>query len=267
MADVLAEIVEAKRAHVAACKSARPFAEIDTAARAMPAPRGFAKALAAMDEAGRFPVITEIKKASPSAGVIRPDFDPAKLASAYAAGGAACLSVLTDKPYFQGDDGDIAKARGAVGLPALRKDFMIDPYQVVEARTLGADCILIILAAVDDALASELEATAVSYGMDVLVETHNAEEFDRALKLQSPLLGINNRNLKTLKVDLATTMALAPEAPAGKRVISESGIGNHDDLKRLWDGGARGFLVGERLMREADVGAAASGLIGGARAA
>lgn len=267
MADVLAEIVAAKRNHVAACKQARPFGNIDADARAAARPRGFAAALAAMDTAGRFPVITEIKKASPSAGVIRPDFDPAKLARAYETAGAACLSVLTDKPYFQGDDGDIGKARAAASLPALRKDFMIDVYQIAEARALGADCILIILAAVDDALAAELEAAAFDYGMDVLLETHNAEEFDRALKLESPLLGINNRNLKTLKVDLATTMTLAPEAPTDRRVISESGIGGHDDLQRLWRAGARGFLVGERLMREPDVTAAAANLIGGARAA
>ena len=267
MADVLQEICDAKRAHVAARKQTMPIGEVEAAARAMPAPRGFASALEAKHAAGGFPVITEIKKASPSAGVIRPDFDPATLARAYEAAGAVCLSVLTDKPYFQGDDGDIERARSACALPALRKDFMVDPYQVAEARMLGADCILIILAAVDDALAAELEAAAGDYGLDVLVETHDAEEFDRALKLSSPLLGINNRNLKTLSVDLATTTTLAPEAPAEKRVISESGIGSHDDLKRLWDAGARGFLVGERLMREADVQAAAAGLIGGARAA
>jgi len=267
MADVLAEIVATKRDHVAACKRARPLAEVDAAARAAAPARGFAAALAAMDAAGRFPVITEIKKASPSAGVIRPDFDPARLARAYETAGAACLSVLTDKPYFQGDDGDIGKARAAASLPALRKDFMIDAYQIAEARALGADCILIILAAVDDALAADLEATAFDYGLDVLIETHDAKEFDRALRLKSPLLGINNRNLKTLKVDLATTLALAAEAPADRRVISESGIGGHADLKRLWQAGARGFLVGERLMREADVMAAAADLIGGARAA
>ena len=265
MADVLAEIIAAKRAHVAASKQRQSLAVVEAAAKATPAPRGFAKALAAKDAEGRYPVITEIKKASPSAGVIRPDFDPAMLAEAYQAAGAACLSVLTDTPYFQGKDADVAAARAVVQMPALRKDFMIDPYQVVEARALGADCILIIMAAVDDSLAGELETTAFSLGMDVLIETHDAAEFDRALRLKSPLLGINNRNLKTLAVDLETTMNLAAEAPDGRRVISESGIGSNDDLKRLWDAGARGFLVGERLMRQADVQAATAALIGGAR--
>lgn len=265
MADVLAEIVDRKRAHVAACKRTRPPADIEQAAKSAPPARGFAAALEAMDRRGRFPVITEIKKASPSAGVIRPDFDPKALAGAYEAAGAACLSVLTDAPYFQGDDGDIAKARSGAGLPALRKDFMIDPYQVVEARALGADCILIILAAVDDELASDLEAAATEHGLDVLIETHDADEFDRALKLKSPLVGVNNRNLKTLEVDLETTVALAGAAPPGRRIISESGIGSNDDLKRLWDAGARGFLVGERLMRQPNVKAAAASLIGGTR--
>lgn len=265
MADVLAEIVAAKRGHVDAAKRARPLGSVESAAKATPPPRGFAKALASKEAAGRFPVVTEIKKASPSAGVIRADFDPAALAQAYEAAGAACLSVLTDAPYFQGDDGDIARARDGAALPALRKDFMIDPYQVAEARALGADCILIILAAVDDGLAAELESAAFDLGMDVLIETHDRAEFERALGLRSPLIGINNRNLKTLAVDLQTTVDLAAEAPAGRRIVSESGIGSNDDLKRLWDAGARGFLVGERLMREADVRAAAARLIGEAR--
>lgn len=265
MADVLAEIVEAKKAHVADCKQTRPESAVDASARAEPPPRGFAAALADKETQGRFPVITEIKKASPSAGLIRPEFDPAALARAYEAAGAACLSVLTDTPYFQGEDGDIAKARGACALPALRKDFMIDVYQVAEARALGADCILIILAAVDDALAADLEAAAFDFGMDVLVETHNREEFDRALKLKSPLLGVNNRNLKTLQVDLSITGELSASAPPEKRLISESGIGSNDDVRRLWGLGARGFLVGERLMRQPDVQAAAAELIGGAR--
>jgi len=267
MADVLAEICAVKRDHVDATRRERPLATVETAAKSAPPVRGFAEALATAETAGRYPVITEIKKASPSAGLIRPDFDPAALAAAYEAAGAACLSVLTDKPYFQGDDGYIELARNACALPALRKDFMIDPYQVVEARALGADCILIILAAVDDGLAAELEATAFAYGMDVLIETHDAAEFERALKLKSPLLGVNNRNLKTLSVDLQTTIDLAKAAPADRRLISESGIGGHDDLIRLWAGGARAFLVGERLMRQADVTAAARALIGEARAA
>ncbi len=262
MADVLAEIIATKRTHVAACKRARPLADVEAAAKAASPVRGFADALAAKEAASRFPVITEIKKASPSAGVIRADFDPARLAAAYEAAGAACLSVLTDAPYFQGHDDYVGQARGACALPALRKDFMIDPYQVVEARALGADCILIILAAVDDALADELETTAIAHGMDVLVETHDAGEFERALRLRSPLIGINNRNLKTMTVDLSTTIELACQAPAGRRVISESGIGSNADLRRLWDAGARGFLVGERLMRQPDVRAATAELLG-----
>lgn len=265
MADILAEIVETKRRHVAASKAARPLADVEAAARAATPVRGFAAALAAKEAAGAFPVIAEIKKASPSAGLIRPDFDPAALAQAYAAGGAACLSVLTDAPYFQGDDSYIAMARDASGLPALRKDFMVDPYQVVEARALGADCILIILAATDDALARDLEATAFDQGMDVLIETHDAAEFQRALQLKSALIGINNRNLKTMAVDLATTATLAGRAPAGRRIVSESGIKSNDDVRALWADGARGFLVGERLMREADVQAAVARLIGGTR--
>lgn len=262
MSDILAEICDVKRRHVADCKAVRPLAEVEAAAKAASPVRGFAAALAAKEEAGAFPVITEIKKASPSAGVIRPDFDPAALAKAYEAAGAACLSVLTDAPYFQGDDSYIELARDACALPALRKDFMVDPYQVVEARALGADCILIILAAVDDGLAKELEDTAFAQGMDVLIETHDGEEFDRALKLKSELLGVNNRNLKTLAVDLNATAELAARAPAGRRLISESGIGSNADVRRLWDLGARAFLVGERLMREDDVRAAAFDLIG-----
>ncbi|MGZ0189735.1 MAG: indole-3-glycerol phosphate synthase TrpC [Alphaproteobacteria bacterium] len=265
MSDVLAKICDTKRVHVKACKRTHPLAQVEIAAKNASPARGFGAALASKDAAGRFPVITEIKKASPSAGVIRADFDPAQLASAYETAGAACLSVLTETPNFQGADEHVRMARNAGALPALRKDFMIDPYQVVEARALGADCILIILAAVDDALAKELEDTAYAHGMDVLIETHNGEEFDRALKLRSPLIGINNRNLKTLNVDLETTVSLAPQAPADRRIISESGIGSNDDLKRLWDAGARGFLVGERLMRQANVTQAAKELIGEGR--
>lgn len=267
MADVLAEICAVKRDHVAAAKRERPLGDVEAAAREASPPRGFAAALAAKERAGKYPVITEIKKASPSAGVIRPDFNPATLAKAYETAGAACLSVLTDGPYFQGDDRHIGQARDAGGLPALRKDFMIDPYQVTEARALGADCILIILAAVDDTLASELEDAALGLGMDVLIETHDAAEFERAMRLRSTLVGINNRNLKTLSVDLQTTIDLAAKAPDDRRIISESGIGSNADLERLWAAGARGFLVGERLMREADVCAAAARLIGEARAA
>jgi indole-3-glycerol phosphate synthase len=265
MSDVLANICDTKRLHLEASKRAQPIAQVESVAKNASPVRGFGAALASKDAAGSFPVITEIKKASPSAGLIRADFDPAQLARAYETAGAACLSVLTETPNFQGADEHVDIARNAVALPALRKDFMLDPYQVVEARALGADCILIILAAVDDILAKELEDTAFAQGMDVLIETHNAEEFDRALKLRSPLVGINNRNLKTLNVDLETTMSLAPHAPADRRIISESGIASNDDLKRLWDAGARGFLVGERLMRQADVTQATKDLIGEGR--
>lgn len=265
MRDVLAEICERKRSHVATRKSIHSLSAIDAKARKMPAPRGFAQALKAKEAAGKFPVITEIKKASPSAGIIRPDFDPKALAVAYYQAGAACLSVLTDTPYFHGSDTDISKAHESCSLPILRKDFMIDTYQVAEARALGADCILIILAAVDDTLAAELEDAAFSLGMDVLVETHDAAEFERAFKLKSEIIGINNRNLKTLQVDTNTTLKLAQNAPDGRILISESGIGSNEDLKRLWAGGARGFLVGERLMREQDVQKAAAELIGAGR--
>ena len=262
MRDVLAEICERKRAHVAKQKSLKSLNDLEAQSRSVPATRGFLEALKEKDAAGKFPVITEIKKASPSAGIIREDFNPKTLAAAYQKAGAACLSVLTDNPYFQGDDTDILKAREACSLPVLRKDFMLDTYQVTEARALGADCILIILAAVDDVLASEMEDAAFGLGMDVLIETHDAFEFERALKLQSPLIGINNRNLKTLQVDLQTTLDLAKNAPQDRVVISESGISSNDDLKNLWLGGARGFLVGERLMRQDNVMRAAAELIG-----
>jgi indole-3-glycerol phosphate synthase len=262
MRDVLAEICDRKRAHVAKQKSLKSLNELEAQSRSAPATRGFLKALKQKDAAGKFPVITEIKKASPSAGVIREDFNPKTLAAAYQQAGAACLSVLTDNPYFQGDDTDILKAREACSLPVLRKDFMLDTYQVTEARALGADCILIILAAVDDVLASEMEDAAFGLGMDVLIETHDAFEFERALKLQSPLIGINNRDLKTLQVELQTTLDLAKNAPQDRVVISESGISSNDDLKNLWLGGARGFLVGERLMRQDNVMRAAAELIG-----
>lgn len=266
MADILQEIVERKRAHVAACEQNQPLSELEPVAKAADPPRGFGAALAAKDVAGKYPMITEIKRASPSAGLIREDFNPAELATAYEAAGAACLSVLTDAPYFQGDDDYLAQARAACALPALRKDFMVSPYQIVESRALGADCILIILSAVDDTLAEEMEATAMSYGMDVLVETHDEAEFERAMKLKSPLIGINNRDLKIMKTDLATTGRLAAMDHDGRRIISESGIGDRADLARLWADGARGFLVGERLMRERDVQQATSQLIGEGRA-
>ena len=259
--DILARICAAKLEHVAARKRERPLAGLE---RDLPAerPRGFARALRAAVAEGRFGLIAEIKKASPSRGLIRADFDPPALATAYAAGGATCLSVLTDEPYFQGADAYLAAARAAVPLPALRKDFILDPYQVVEARAIGADAVLLIMAALDDTRAAELEAVALSLGMDVLVEVHDRAELERALRLDAELVGVNNRNLKTLKVDLATTEELAPLVPRERLLVAESGLGSHEDLLRMRRAGASCFLVGERLMAEADVTGATRRLLG-----
>jgi indole-3-glycerol phosphate synthase len=257
MSDILAEITARTRAELA--RSGRPpLAEAIAAAGPT---RGFAAALGRARAAGRWGLIAEIKQASPSHGLIRADFDPAALARAYAEAGATCLSVLTDKPYFQGAPEHLIAARAACDLPVLRKDFMVDPYQVVEARAMGADCILLIMAALDDGLATELEAAANDLGLDVLVEVHDRAELDRALRLRTPLIGINNRNLKTLKTDLQTTIELAEAVPGDRILVSESGLATSRDLARMAAHGAGCFLVGESLLRQADVTAATRALL------
>ena len=260
MTDKLTEICDTKREEVAARKRERSMTSLDAGAAMRSAPRGFRKALEAKAAEG-FALIAEIKKASPSKGLIRADFQPADHARAYAAGGAACLSVLTDAPYFQGHEDYLIEARGACSLPVLRKDFMVDPWQVAEARSIGADAILIIVAALDDTAMAEIEAAALERGMDVLVEVHNEAEMERAARLTSRLIGVNNRDLKRFVTDLAVTERLAPLAPEGTLLVSESGIGSHADLERLAASGAGAFLVGESLMRERDVEAATRALL------
>ena len=261
MNDILSEIADYKRREVAARKATRPWAALEASIREVSQPRPFRAALERAHAPGRLALIAEIKKASPSKGLIRADFRPVELAVAYENGGAACLSVLTDGPSFQGADADLVAARGACGLPCIRKEFLVDPWQVAESRSLGADAVLVILAMVDDTLASDLIAAAESHGMDALVEVHDAAEMDRAAGLGANLIGVNNRDLRTFETDIGVTETLAGRVPAGALLVTESGIATAADAARLEASGARAMLVGESLMRQTDVLAATRALL------